>query len=98
MLDVTKVNRGYCEALGVGRLDLIGINIMDYPLIPKEERNKVFSLLEFCMRHKTSVINSNYAFRKINGEKQRILMRWRNEPVFDEKHRVVGVHGYGKII
>lgn len=95
---VSHVNRGYCAALGADRLDLIGINIMDYPLIPENERSKVSGLLEFCMNHETSVINSNWAIRKMDGVETRILMRWRNEPVFDEKHRIVGAHCYGKII
>jgi hypothetical protein len=97
-LNLTRVNAGYCKAFGANKLDLMGVNIIDHPLVPQEERSKIVGLLEFCMRHKTTVINSNWTYRKVNGMEQRVLTRWRNEPVRDYRNNIVGVHGYGQII
>ena len=78
-------------------MDVLGVSIYDYPLVPADERTAVVAMLDSAMRKRMDVVSSNHAEWKPNGEPHRVLMRWHNAPVFDGG-KVIAVRGTGHII
>jgi hypothetical protein len=92
-LKIYNFNKDYLDFFHVHRNDLIGISILDFPLIPNEERTAIASAMEDVLRSRIPHLQCNHSFM---GQKT-IWTRWKSYPVIDDKERGTSIVSFGQV-